>query len=358
MSDLYRLVYTSRNLLGGRGEEQSAAVGGILAASKRNNARVGVTGALLFNAGSFAQVLEGPRAAVETTFERIQRDARHSDVSVLQCEPVAERGFPNWSMAFVGQSARGRALWEGIAHRSDFDLSRVEGDKLFATLLAIVKAEEGDAAPTSKADLSDPRVDGLDVERVRMELGARTLDLRPAAPAATRSAAQAPSPRSSAVPMATAVTPKVSATVSPDVEIGVLRASLDDERRRTTELRQEVDDALIGLAAVRKDIEDLGRDRDIWADRSGQLRSSLQDANAELATKSDEIATLTARLGAADEKVAVVRRQRDIWAERAKALAAAICRDPESETRTCKGPAQDHAAVGREARPSLVRTAG
>ncbi|MGI4765000.1 MAG: BLUF domain-containing protein, partial [Janthinobacterium lividum] len=117
MSDLYRLVYTSRNLLAGGESEQSAAVGAILAASKRNNARVGVTGALLFNAGSFAQVLEGPRAAVETTFERIQRDARHSDVSVLQCDPVVERGFPNWSMAFVGQSAQGRALWEGIASR-------------------------------------------------------------------------------------------------------------------------------------------------------------------------------------------------------------------------------------------------
>ena len=44
MNDLYRLVYTSRNLIPGGEDEQSAAVGGILAVSKRNNARAGGCG--------------------------------------------------------------------------------------------------------------------------------------------------------------------------------------------------------------------------------------------------------------------------------------------------------------------------
>ncbi len=146
MMDLYRLVYTSRNLMEGGEEEQKAAVAGVLAVSKRNNARVGVTGALLFNRGSFAQVLEGSKAAVETTFERIQRDTRHSDVAVLQCEPVTARAFPNWSMGFIGDSPRGRALWTEVAQATNFDLSRLEGNVLFTTLLNIVREEEGEAA--------------------------------------------------------------------------------------------------------------------------------------------------------------------------------------------------------------------
>ena len=115
MNELYRLVYTSRNLLVGDEDARVSAVAEILARSQANNARVGVTGALLFNGGYFAQVLEGPRVAGEATFERIQRDPRHSDVAVLQCEPVEERGFPHWSMSFIGHSPRGRALWAEIA---------------------------------------------------------------------------------------------------------------------------------------------------------------------------------------------------------------------------------------------------
>ena len=176
MSDIHRLVYSSRNLIPGTEEEQMAVVAQILETSQRNNGKVGgVTGALLFNSGSFAQVLEGPRAAVEATFERIQRDARHSDVSVLQCELVEARGFPNWSMAFIGHSVRGRALWTEIAGRTPVDLSSIEGERLFAMLHGIVAEEEraaGDpSSPTSPwLGAADRGVEKLDVERLRAEL--------------------------------------------------------------------------------------------------------------------------------------------------------------------------------------------
>ena len=281
MSDLYRLVYTSRNLLDGGEDERSAAVAGILAVSKRNNARVGVTGALLFNAGSFAQVLEGPRAAVEATFERIQRDPRHSDVSVLQCEPVAERGFSNWSMAFIGHSARGRAMWQEMAVRTGFNLDRIEGEHLFATLLAIVEEEEGPAPLKSPPDTNKPHGDGLDVERLRTALRAQTPDRRSAALSESLTAEPATPIR----PVKTTTVPSALSmpvtTVSAEIENGVLRASLDDERQRTTDLRRELDAARIALAAAQGDVEILGRHRDIWADRSMQLRSSLKRVRAD-----------------------------------------------------------------------------
>lgn len=92
---LYRIVYCSRNTTETGPEEFWR----ILAASRINNARDGVTGALLFSNGSFAQVLEGPLAVLERTFERIQCDPRHAGVTVLQFGPAEGRAFPDWSMA-------------------------------------------------------------------------------------------------------------------------------------------------------------------------------------------------------------------------------------------------------------------
>jgi hypothetical protein len=100
---LHRLVYFSRNRIGDGVID--AEIAAILATARRNNARHGVTGALLFSAGTFAQVLEGPLAAIERTFERIPCDARHDDVTVLQIAPVKRRAFPDWSMAFAGTVA-------------------------------------------------------------------------------------------------------------------------------------------------------------------------------------------------------------------------------------------------------------
>ena len=138
MKDLYRLVYTSRNQMPGSEAAMAEAVAQILETSRRNNVRADVTGALMFNGGAFAQVLEGPRRGVEQIFERIQRDMRHGDVTVLQCGPVESRGFTNWSMAFVGQSARGLAMWSGLAAESGFDLSRIDGDAVFTMLHGLV----------------------------------------------------------------------------------------------------------------------------------------------------------------------------------------------------------------------------
>ena len=109
MATLYRLIYCSRNVILQIVPEASDPVllkqelDAILATSRRNNQREHVTGALLFTASGFAQVLEGPREVVERTFERIGSDPRHNDVSVLSFTPTERRSFPDWSMGFCGQ---------------------------------------------------------------------------------------------------------------------------------------------------------------------------------------------------------------------------------------------------------------
>ncbi len=102
-TDIYKLVYCSRNTIEETPEQTVAEIQSILACARSNNAKVGVTGALLFSADVFAQVLEGPAEAVERIFEKIQRDPRHSDVVILQSEHTEARDFPEWSMAFAGR---------------------------------------------------------------------------------------------------------------------------------------------------------------------------------------------------------------------------------------------------------------
>ena len=94
---IFRIVYCSRNTLAAG--TNVADLDQILATSRRNNQAVGVTGALLYTDGLFAQTLEGDFDAVQSVFERIQADPRHDDVVVLQAETVADRIFGSWAMA-------------------------------------------------------------------------------------------------------------------------------------------------------------------------------------------------------------------------------------------------------------------
>lgn len=96
--DLFRMVYCSRSI---RGSDDGPSLARILATSRRNNARDGLTGALLALDGSFAQVLEGEFEAVQRTFERIQVDERHEDVILLQAHITGARLFGGWAMGLA-----------------------------------------------------------------------------------------------------------------------------------------------------------------------------------------------------------------------------------------------------------------
>lgn len=141
-ADLYRLVYYSRNTVMGLEEEVRATVDQILATSQRNNAAAGVTGALMFTEGLFAQVLEGEQAAIETVFERIQLDDRHGEVRLLSFGPTDVRVFPTWAMAFVGREAVGIAAFGHYAAKSGFDFGTANGDEIAAQLQTLLRDEE------------------------------------------------------------------------------------------------------------------------------------------------------------------------------------------------------------------------
>ena len=89
-------MYCSRASTGVDGEELSL----LLRQCRSHNGDAGITGMLCFSEGLFIQVLEGGRSAVNQLYQRILRDPRHHDVQLISRQPVAERRFPQWSMAF------------------------------------------------------------------------------------------------------------------------------------------------------------------------------------------------------------------------------------------------------------------
>ena len=131
---LYRLIYISSNQIEGDDRKILSEVENILATARSKNQRAGITGALMFNAGCFAQVLEGGHDVIKATYERIQGDPRHSSVVMLSLEPVQERQFSNWSMAYLGVNSAASAKFGDMTKVSGFDPTKIKGDRVFGLL--------------------------------------------------------------------------------------------------------------------------------------------------------------------------------------------------------------------------------
>lgn len=98
---LSRLIYVSENRIDPAEGSPLSQLNAILDASRRNNARQGITGALVFDGDWFVQALEGERRAVWATFERIAADERHGGTQLIEMVDVPERIFGNWWMGLA-----------------------------------------------------------------------------------------------------------------------------------------------------------------------------------------------------------------------------------------------------------------
>ena len=141
MTQLHRVLYCSRNCLSGDAETIAEEIRRILAKSRENNARDGITGGLLFSEGCFAQVLEGPTEAVHAAFERIQCDERHEDVTILDVGSIEVRDFPSWSMAFSGADSASNPL--AASALADAFMGRsAGGEAVLQTLRSVIVSED------------------------------------------------------------------------------------------------------------------------------------------------------------------------------------------------------------------------
>lgn len=125
---MFRLCYISS----ARTPINASMLDQILAASRRNNRVVGVTGLLVAGGRRFLQLLEGEEAAVRATFARIHKDPRHFACVVIDQRQIAGRQFAHWDMGLVDpDDANGRRLLaETVAAIDDPDL-RAQFDGFF-----------------------------------------------------------------------------------------------------------------------------------------------------------------------------------------------------------------------------------
>ena len=103
----------------------------ILSQARLNNSRNGITGLLSFDGQNFLQLLEGPKAIVRATVQRISTDSRHYNVKMILDVPITARRFADWGMGFVTVNSESPVGIQGFHPQSgasnDAIMSALEG---------------------------------------------------------------------------------------------------------------------------------------------------------------------------------------------------------------------------------------
>lgn len=96
MSTLIHLIYSSAATRQIHDDE----IIKLLENARAKNARLGITGMLLFQNGSFFQILEGSPEAVDQLYHEIEQDDRHTKEVIIIREPIPKRSFGEWTMGY------------------------------------------------------------------------------------------------------------------------------------------------------------------------------------------------------------------------------------------------------------------
>jgi hypothetical protein len=113
MVSLIQCIYTSSATVDFREHE----IPMLLEATRLKNARLGVTGMLLYVCGTFFQVLEGESLDVSALYGAILRDSRHARVREIVRRAIVGRDFAEWHMGFCSFGCQDAAELLG---KSDF----------------------------------------------------------------------------------------------------------------------------------------------------------------------------------------------------------------------------------------------
>jgi hypothetical protein len=136
---MMRLIYFSRQRLDQWYDDRERGIAEILAVSVAKNQHDSITGVLIWDDCWFVQALEGAERDVSTTFERILRDQRHRDVSLVTMEAVAERRYPDFAMACVGRNQDNDDLFRHYGEDDRFDPRQIRRDRLSDLNEAVVR---------------------------------------------------------------------------------------------------------------------------------------------------------------------------------------------------------------------------
>lgn len=93
---MYQILYTS-NAVNRMSEDE---LSNLLSKAKQNNAKLDITGMLVYNDGSFIQILEGDKQTIKALLKTIIADPRHNNLIIIDESSISERSFSSWDMGF------------------------------------------------------------------------------------------------------------------------------------------------------------------------------------------------------------------------------------------------------------------
>lgn len=108
--EIFTLVYVSDATIA----VNDAVLKEILDVSRANNAKLSITGMLLYHKDTFFQALEGDEQEVNKLYEKIKKDKRHERVVTMFTQKSTRRIFNEWSMGHAAISADELESVEGL----------------------------------------------------------------------------------------------------------------------------------------------------------------------------------------------------------------------------------------------------
>ena len=94
---MFELLYTS---VSPQGLSEDELIKIVMDAQKRN-AKLGITGALIYCDREIMQIVEGDKDIILALFEKIKKDERHTLVNVFYQGAISKRSFADWSMELL-----------------------------------------------------------------------------------------------------------------------------------------------------------------------------------------------------------------------------------------------------------------
>ncbi len=140
MDSLSAIVYRSRAV----GPFSDTDLFYLLAHARDNNARLGLSGIIVYDRGHFFQWLEGADESLGHVWNKIRVDERHVDVEVLVDQQIPTRLFEGWSMQFAHRDRQHESIVDGfvVAEPSMLDDLHLNAQKVPNILAAFSKLRQ------------------------------------------------------------------------------------------------------------------------------------------------------------------------------------------------------------------------
>ena len=147
---MHRIIYFSKTAYRLSAKELED----LLEQARHANEKTGITGALVYGAGQFLQIIEGTHSAVEALYQRILHDDRHAAVVKIADHAVPERSYSALPMTF--REVADEEMEQLIGHIASEHLQASVTGLSAVALLRLNRAKEAVKLPTFLSILEKP----------------------------------------------------------------------------------------------------------------------------------------------------------------------------------------------------------